>query len=572
MKRPALALALCLVCSWAGPAAAGAKSPRITFYFGLKRPEAAARAAFFAVQAPSSSSYRHFLVPETVAGRYGASAATVRALRRAGKRHGLRVRVDPSRVFARVEGTVARMQRAFRAPIRRQYNNETLSWAYFVGSRHRLRLPRDMRPLVREVVPSFSRSQRSEGEAKASAARPKKKEPPVAEEPPAGAPRNTGSWVGGCEAARKTGGYSYEQVRDAYGLGPLYPGTGGSVAIVNVGEGLTGADLSANAACFGYPAAHVRTLLADGQARPFPRSTFEPQEDLALARGMAPALRKLTFAQTWLAPELWFLAPAELLGSQSLPDVMSISYGECERSVRGPQAPPAERAGADLMDAMLVRLGLAGVSSFAAAGDFGSTCNGQPFPGVAWPASSPFLTAVGGTRLALNAANQRSEEVVWNDTQWTPAEAGGGAGGGGFAFASKRPPFQASLPGLPGSRRAVPDLAAHASMFPGWPVVLAGHWELDGGTSAAAPLMAGAFAALDARQRALGQPPLGPVNGLLYTLQTTNPATLYDITAGNNSYNPKVPGNSATPGYDLASGLGVPNFTALGEAIPPPAP
>lgn len=570
MRRLPLLLATCLLLlgSVAGPASA--RSPRVTFYFGLKRPEAAARAAFFAVQAPSSASYRHFESAAEVARRYGASAATARALRRAGRRRGLRIRIDPSRVFARVEGTVARMQRVFHVPIRRQYNNETLSWAYFVGGRHRLRLPPAMRPLVREVVPSYSRSQRSEREAQASGGAPKA---PAA---PTGAPQNAGTWEGGCEAARRTGGYSYAQVRHAYGLGSATAGAGASVAIVDVGEGLTGADLAANASCFGYPAAAVRTLLADGQERPFPRSTFEPQEDLALVRGMAPALRRLTFAQTWLAPELWFLAPAEVLDGPRLPDAISVSYGECERSVRGPQAPLSERAGANLMDSVLVRLGLGGVAAFAAAGDFGSTCNGQPFPGVAWPASSPFLTAVGGTRLTLDAANERREEGVWNDTEWTPAEEGGGAGGGGFSAFSKRPPFQAAAPLDPmlggGGRRAVPDLSAHASMFPGWPVVLAGHWELDGGTSAATPLLAGAFAALSARQRALGQPPLGPVNGLLYELAGTDPAAIHDITVGTNAYDPEVPGHEAHPGYDLASGLGVPNFAALEAAIPPPAP
>lgn len=255
MKRGALALAVALALLLIAAGGAAARSPHVTFYFGLKRPEAAARAAFFAVQAPSSGSYRHFFAPGRVAGRYGASTATVRAMRRAGRRHGLRVRIDRSRVFARVEGTVARLQRVFGAPIRRQYNNETLSWAYFVGSRHRLRLPPDMRPLVREVVPSYSRSQRSEQKAQASARGGKKttKGAP-GEEASAGAPTNTGTWAGGCEAARKTGGYSYEQVRRAYGLGPLSAGAGGSVAIVNVGEGLTGGDLAANASCFGIRA------------------------------------------------------------------------------------------------------------------------------------------------------------------------------------------------------------------------------------------------------------------------------------------------------------------------------
>lgn len=542
------------------PAAARASSPRIHFFFGLKRPERAARAAFWAVGAPGSPSYRRFADPATVARRYGASQGTIRKLKRAAARHGLTVKVDDSRLFARIGGTVRRLEHVFDRRIEHTYNNETNSRAFFVAA-GRLRLPRDLKPLVREVVPSFSRELKTSAVASAG------------EEAPPGAPRNEGTWEEGCAAAQVTGAYSFAQVRHAYGLDAVGGGAGASVAIVNVGEGLGGSDLSANARCFGLSQAETRTLLADGQARPFPRDTFEPEEDLALVRGMAPQLGSLTFAQTWLGPELWFLAPANVLDAPPLPDSLSISYGECERAVRGPRHSPASRAGANLMDAVLVRLGLAGVSSFASAGDFGSTCNGQAYPGVAWPASSPFLTAVGGTRLSLDAANQRSGEVVWNDTQWLTPEEGGLAGGGGHSFLSKRPPFQAADPGVPPSRlRAVPDLSAHASAFPGYPVVLGGHWISDAGTSAAAPLLAGAFAVLSADQRAAGGPPLGPVNSLVYSLAGSDPATVFDVVSGANGYSPEVPAHSAGPGYDLASGLGVPDFAALQAALPPPAP
>jgi kumamolisin len=238
--------------------------------------------------------------------------------------------------------------------------------------------------------------------------------------------------------------------------------------------------------------------------------------------------------------------------------------------IRGSHAQPDERAGADLLDSLLARLGLVGVGSFAAAGDFGSTCDGQPFAGVTWPASSPFLTAVGGTRLVLDAANNRTGEVVWNDLQWMSAAAGAGAAGGGLSMFSTRPPYQRGL-AVPGNRRAVPDIAAHASLFPAWPVVLAGHWVTDGGTSAATPLIAGGFAVLSARQRAAGRPPLGPVNGLLYALRQTTPASLFDIVEGSNGYSRKVPAQHATPGYDLASGLGVPQFAQLASSMPAPA-
>jgi kumamolisin len=554
---------LALLCG--SPSAAAAKPAQITFYFGLKRPEAAARAAFVAATEPTSPGYRHFLTARQTAARYGASATTVKRFRRLIARRGLRASVDSSRVFARVTGTVPRMERLLGRPIKRSINNDDLAKVWFLRGRKPLRLPRPLRPLVREVVASFSRTTKlSAGDrARAGAAAGATAKP----QPPG----NDGTWTEGCEAARKTGAYSFAQVRRAYGIDALGSGAGARVAILNVGEGAPAADVAANARCFGYPKASVRTLLSDGQARAFGRGLFEAQEDLALVRGMAPGLRSLTFSQAWLPPELWFLGAAGVLDAGTLPDTFSISYGECETFVRGKRAGESERAGADLMDALLVRLGLAGVASFASAGDSGSSCDGQPFAGVAWPGSSPFLTAVGGTRLSLDAGNERAGEVVWNDLPWLEEGEGGGAGGGGFSRFSPRLPYQAAT-GIGGSHRTVPDLSAHASMLPGWPVVLAGNWTEDAGTSSSAPLLASAFAVLSADQRGAGQPPLGPVDGLVYDLRASAPQTIFDVTEGNNGFLSRVHAFPAKPGYDLASGLGVPNFAQLAAALPPPAP
>jgi subtilase family serine protease len=98
-------------------------------------------------------------------------------------------------------------------------------------------------------------------------------------------------------------------------------------------------------------------------------------------------------------------------------------------------------------------------------------------------------------------------------------------------------------------------------------VVISRSWVVDAGTSAAAPLMAGAFAVLSARERAAGRPPLGLVNGLLYA---TAPQTAFDVVSGNNGYDSRVPAQTAGPGYDLASGLGVPRFDVLAGALPAP--
>jgi kumamolisin len=564
------ALALLLALVYGSTALAAVPSPRITFFFGLKRPESPARAAFFAVQQPASSNYRHFLTLGQVADRYGASRATKTAFVRAAAERGLSARIDPSGVFARVSGTISQFDRAFKVHIRRVFGNDPNVNTYFPGGDRRLHLPAEMRLLVQDVVPTFAHSASPSGRSNTVAriARARNKIAGIAA---AKGPRRSGTWIRGCAQAKATGSFSFGQVRRAYGIDRLGSGSGASVAIFNLGEGVSRQDIAENARCFGYPAVRTRTLLTDGQTHAFGQGTFEPEEDLALVRGIAPGLRSLTFTQAWLSPELWFLGASQVLDAPRLPDSFSISYGECERSIRGRGSTATTRAGANLMDSMLVRLGLAGVGSYASAGDFGSTCDGLGFTGVAWPASSAFLTAVGGTRLTLDRANQRTSEVVWNDLKWVPATRGGGVGGGGFSVASIRPPFQRGL-GLPGNSRTTPDVSAAASQFPGWPVVLAGHWVTDAGTSAAAPLVASSLAILSADQRRQHLPPVGPANGLFYSEATHAPGTLWDIVRGANGYLRKVPARHAKRGYDLASGLGVPQFARLGAALPAPAP
>jgi subtilase family serine protease len=576
----ALGLSLATLYPAVAPAsAARAASPRITFYFGLRRPEAQARRAFFAVQQPGSASYRRFLTPRQVARRFGASSSVRKRFVRDIRRYGFSVRVDPSGVFARVTGSVALFQRVFKVRITQGMGDNPPVITYATSKP--LRLPSDLRPLVQDVVTSYLRQVK--GSAAHVAPAPGRVAPaqdrvvsadsltvPGAVGAAANPPARTGTFTGGCAQAEATGAFSYDQVRDAYGIDLLGTGAGASIAILGLTEAPSTRDIADNARCFAYQKLKSRTLLTDGETRPVPEGLFEPQEDLALARGMAPDA-SLIFTQAWPGSDMWFLGAAQVLSGRQLPESFSISYGICENDVRGtgPDVTPSTRAGANLLDSLVVRLGLAGVGTYASAGDFGSTCNGLPYSGVAWPASSPHVTAVGGTRLTLTPANQRLDEIVWNDLEWTPASAGGGAGGGGFSLKSGIPPFQTGL-GLPGNRRAVPDVSAAASSFPGWPVVLGGHWTVDGGTSAAAPLVAAAMAVVSVDLQRQTLPPVGPADGLFYYLARCQPGALWDVIEGNNGYSRKVPARYAKPGYDLASGLGVPQFAQVARLIPSP--
>ena len=557
----------------AAPAATG-PSAKTTFYFGLTRPEAAARAAFFSVQRPGSATYRRFMTARRVAAVYGAAPSVRRRFLRLVRRYGFSAQIDPSGVFARVRGPVALFDRVFKVKVVENRGDEPPVHAFSVKSAPRL--PAALRPLVEDVVTSFSQQIRVKHAVPAAARTARA--PRAVRAASSRAPLRTGVWTQGCAKAKTTGAFSYAQVRRAYGVDQFGSSAGASVAILGLQEELSRRDIADNARCFGYGRLRANTLLTDGQMFPIsPGNSFEPQLDTAMVRGMAPQA-SITFTQANSNADQWFLGASQVLDGRRLPDSFSISYGICESDpINGPHGPPSNRAGADLLDSLLARLGLAGVGSYASAGDAGSSCNGalsrrgKPYPGVTWPASSPYLTAVGGTRLTLTNANRRSDEVVWNDLPWRSRSNGGGVGGGGVSLFEPRAPYQFGL-GLPGHSRVIPDVSAQASNFPGWPIVDGGSWIVDGGTSAAAPLIAGSMAALSAELRRHHQPPLGPVNGLLYYLSSRRPATLWDVVRGNNRYFPSVPGFRAKPGYDLASGVGVPQFASVARNVPSPAP
>jgi len=208
-----------------------------------------------------------------------------------------------------------------------------------------------------------------------------------------------------------------------------------------------------------------------------------------------------------------------------------------------------------------------GSSVFVAAGDWGSTTCGNNVKGTSqsFAASAPWATAVGGTRLMLNAANQRADEVVWNDQAYGVAA----AGGGGVSKVFKRPWYQNAVTTSP--MRVVPDFAALADITPGWPLMLNGHMQSIGGTSGSSPFAMAKLALLSASERLAGRPRVGFVNPWFYQLYQQHPELFYDVVSGSNDLN-GVGCCTAAKGFDDASGLGVPNFAEIAQHVPPPSP
>jgi subtilase family serine protease len=158
--------------------------------------------------------------------------------------------------------------------------------------------------------------------------------------------------------------------------------------------------------------------------------------------------------------------------------------------------------------------------------------------GATWPASSPYVTAVGGTSL-VPANNARG----WSETAWD------GAGSGCSAYEAK--PAAQTDTGCP--NRTVADVSAVADPNTGvaaYDSYQSPGWVAFGGTSVAAPIVASVYA-LAGNGATIATP------GYAYS----HSGSLFDVTSGTNGTCAVDYLCTAMGGYDGPTGLGTPNGT-----------
>jgi subtilase family serine protease len=177
-----------------------------------------------------------------------------------------------------------------------------------------------------------------------------------------------------------------------------------------------------------------------------------------------------------------------------------------------------------------------GIAVTASAGDGGY--------GVEYPASSQYVTAVGGTALAKVSGGRG-----WAETAWS------GSGSGCSAY-NPQPSWQASA-GTGCARRAVADVSADADPNTGVAVydsyAYQGYkgWLVFGGTSVASPVIASVYAL------AGGLPSSASGGSYPYS----HASSLNDVTSGSNGTCSPAQLCTAGSGWDGPTGLGTPNGT-----------
>mmetsp|Transcript_3469 Transcript_3469/g.5577 ORF Transcript_3469/g.5577 Transcript_3469/m.5577 type:complete len:601 (-) Transcript_3469:15-1817(-) len=264
-------------------------------------------------------------------------------------------------------------------------------------------------------------------------------------------------------------------------------------------------------------------------------------------------------------PFLKWLSRLSNTSDAEVPKIFSTSYGEDENSW--------SYAAADRLNVEFQKAGVRGISILYASGDAGSNCqkDGQFAP--EGPGSSPYVTAVGGTKPGHHWPKPGSEVAV-------------GLSSGGFSNYWPMPDYQkdavahyleqAGLPppsrGYNTSGRAVPDISAQAAYYY---VIGSETWPGVAGTSCSTPVVSAIFSLLNDLRLQKNKSTLGFLNPLIYEYA----AAFNDITAGSSvgcqdSLQdrtlhgwPAKNGWPAKQGWDAVTGVGTPDFVELAEVV-----
>jgi subtilase family serine protease len=546
------------------------------------------------VNDPASSQHRSFLTPVRFRELFAPSAADVHSVRQFLSASGLRVGYVPAnRSYVTASGSVAGIERAFGIQERLfRYRGLALR-----GTTDSPRLPLRLRSLVR-YVGGLDETGRL---VRASLGGPNV---PPGEGP--WAPPGIGyATPGPCStfwadhtatvspAANQYGstlpwtpcGHTPQQIRAAYGVDlTTLTGAGVTVGITDAFASPTiVADVNRFSQNHGLPplsSSNFEQIVVPG-TKNFPENRFDPQGwfgeetlDVEWVHAMAPGA-KIVFAGGQNSTVPLDHALIDMIDNHRA-DVITNSWG-----IYGePNAPGQIKADEQAFEQAAAE----GITVLFSSGDDGDVSNVTGLAQGSWPATSPFVTAVGGTSLALKTASGAKDEWGWGTyssaltgstmsgggtsvtgSGWSPWPPGFLYGsGGGISLHFAQPSYQhgvvptaiatstvtasGSAVTFPSAHRVTPDislvgdpntgvLVGQTYQISGDPLIDAGCTNLGGGleycerrlggTSLSSPLLAGIVALVDQARAQAGKGAIGFLNPVLYSL--TGSTAIHDV-------------------------------------------
>ena len=330
-----------------------------------------------------------------------------------------------------------------------------------------------------------------------------------------------------------------------YGNGPL-TGAGQTVGIFSF-DGYLPADLTLYYANTGMTTTvPVTNVIANGTGAC--TATCDDGEqilDIVQVQGMAPGLSQILFYEGTSANTI-----LNKMVTDNTAKTISCSWGGGGFGTSS--------------DTYFQQMATQGQSFLSATGDSGAFSSSSNYSA---PSLDPYITQVGGTQLVTTGAGGAwSSESSWSSS-------GGGYWISGISTGGKYaiPAWQSqagvvtAANGASSAYRNVPDIAAEADFDN--PTADNGAFLIGyGGTSYAAPRMAGYIALANQQAVENGKPTLGFLNPALYTagLSASSASIFHDITTGTNPSQPNgTPVYHAAVGYDLVTGWGSPVGPAL---------
>ena len=599
---------------WATPAAlkapaAPGQTLGVQVYLGW-RDSAGAEALARAVSDPASRLYGRYLSPAKFRARFAPREADVAAVRSWLVSQGFAIAGIPANnLYVAATGTVAQAQKAFGVRL----NQYTVDGQTLRAPASAPSIPASLSRVVSGVVGL----DQSKAHPTATAGNA---------EPPAGF-RNAQPWSTywgqkiATDLSKAFGryqpyaprGYTPAQLRGAYGVAKAISrgndGTGVTVAVIDAYAAPTIVyDVNRYSHDNGVPVfkrGQFRQIVDPGLATQPAQSDEsgwygEETLDIEAVHAMAPGA-KIVYLGALNSQDATLDMVMNNVVDHRLARIVSNSYGEL-----GEQLP------ADLIKAensIYLQAAIEGIGLYFSSGDNGDEVDTLGYRTVDWPASSPWVTAVGGTSLGVGATNQYLFETGWGTGRsvldggvWTPDPPGDWwyGGGGGTSVLYGQPWYQrgtvprsiADYFGTGKNWRAVPDVAMDGDpttgMLEGETQTFSDGVYYDtyriGGTSLSCPLFAGVMALADQRARFAH----GFANPALYSIarcrayrdivdpQVTVAAVRSDFVNGENdadgvafslrSMN-QTESLHTIRGYDDVTGIGTPNGEAFLNAL-----
>jgi subtilase family serine protease len=508
-------------------------------YLGWRN-AAAAEALARAVSNPKSASYRHYLSPAQFRSTFAPTAAQATAVHNWLKANGFVIVNTPAnRHFIAAQGTVRQIETAFATTI----NVYRVSGMKLRAPARDLSVPTTIAPLISGAIGidqsyEFIHSN-TVVDKNAPPSAGFRNSPPLStfwaeKVSPYAYPTGFTDLSSPATAPWTIKGYTPAQIKGAYGISG-YDGAGQTVAIIDAYASPTILqDVNQWSTNRGLPtmtSGQFTQVVPPGIFRRPQNPRQDPQGwygeetlDVEAVHGMAPAA-KIVYVG---APNNYQDLDAALnhVVDRHLAQIVTNSYGW-----HGEFLPPGF---IKPYNQTLVQAAIEGIGVYFSSGDSGDETSVLGVASADFPASSPWVTAVGGTSLGVSAANTRQLETGWgtstyacNKTTLVCTRAAWLYGsGGGVSRVFAKPSYQASITA---TGRAVPDVAALGDPQTG---LLIGQTQTFpdgayydeyriGGTSLSSPIFAGLMALAD---QAAGSPH-GFANPLFYA----HAGAFYDV-------------------------------------------